>query len=80
MKGFTTADVQRALEEHNPRTAYRQYVLAHLPAAAAVSAPTTMQPHLSQRREAFLFPNPFERLVFTNPGGLPFTPQIQYVV
>jgi uncharacterized membrane protein len=60
--------------------ARRDYVLSQIPPAAAVSAQSQFHPHLSQRRQAFIYPNPFIAADFYNPQAMPFTPQIDYVV
>jgi uncharacterized membrane protein len=60
--------------------ARRDYVLSLIPPAAAVSAQSEFHPHLSQRRQAFIYPNPFLPADFYNPDAMPFAPQIDYVV
>lgn len=56
---------------------YRRYVLSHIPPRVRVSAQTMLQPHLSQRPLAYLFPNPFLRVRFYGP----FAPDpVEYVV
>jgi uncharacterized membrane protein len=62
------------------RTQLRAYVLSHLPSDANVSVQSKFQPHVSQRQQAFLFPNPFERVAFWNADEMPFTPDVEYIV
>jgi uncharacterized membrane protein len=56
------------------------YVLSLIPPDAAVSAQSQFHPHLSTRQQVFIYPNPFLWADFYNPGAMPFSPQIEYVV
>jgi uncharacterized membrane protein len=58
---------------------YRRYVLSYIPSEASVSAFTYLQPHLSHRQYAYMFPNPFQHLLFYDPDGFPPVP-LEYVV
>ncbi len=58
----------------------RDYILSQIPPAAPVSAQIQFHPHLSHRRQAFIYPNPFIEADFYNPTAMPLTPLIDYVV
>jgi uncharacterized membrane protein len=62
------------------RISLYNYVLSLVPAEANISAQSDLQPHLAHRLQAFVFPNPFQQVAFSNPAGLPFTPRIDYIV
>lgn len=58
----------------------RDYLLSLVPPEAAVSAPGALQPHLTHRQQAFLYPNPFIQANFYNPAGIPFVPEVEYLI
>jgi len=58
---------------------YRQ-LLAAIPEEASVSVQSRFAPHLSHRRQVWLFPNPFWRYEVVNPAGAPEPPSVEYIV
>ncbi|MCS7290071.1 MAG: DUF2079 domain-containing protein [Roseiflexus sp.] len=58
----------------------RRYALAHIPHDSAVSASQALHPHLTHRRQAFVFPNPFVRVNYVNPAGAPQPPSVEFIV
>lgn len=58
----------------------RAYMHSLVGTATGVSAQTGFHPHLSQRQQTFIYPNPFLRADFYDPAGMPFTPQIDQIL
>ncbi len=58
----------------------RVYMHSLVGTATGVSAQTGFHPHLSQRQQIFIYPNPFLRADFYDPAGMPFTPQIDQIL
>jgi len=56
------------------------YLLAQIPPDAGVSAQGRFHPHLTHRRQTFLFPNPFIPIEFFNPAAMPFAADAAYVI
>jgi uncharacterized membrane protein len=73
-------DIQAFLSRGSPRPLYKQYLHSMIPSTANVSAASSIQPHVSRRNQAFLWPNPFERSDFYQPERMPFAPRIDYIV
>lgn len=55
-------------------------VAAAIPMDANISAQSKIQPHLTHRTQAFMFPNPFQWAVFYNPDDIPFVPRVDYII
>jgi len=62
------------------RKYYRDYVVYHTPDEANVSAQDKIQPHLTHRKQAFMFPNPFIQAAYYNPTTIPDATSIDYIV
>lgn len=58
----------------------RRYALAHIPNDSAVSASQALHPHLTHRRQAFVFPNPFVRVNYVHPAGSPQPPSVEFII
>lgn len=71
--------IQHSGEDSQRHEVY-DIIVAALPPQAAVSAPIRIQPHLAQRVQAYMFPNPFEWSVFYNPQGLPIPISVDYIL
>jgi uncharacterized membrane protein len=68
------------LTQNDPRPRVRAYVLAQIPSEARVAAQTWLHPHLSQRRQVFVFPNPFRHVYLVNPSAAPEPLAADYIV
>ena len=73
-------ETQAALANPSDRLRYYDYALSLVPPEASASAQAMMQPHLAERRQAYLFPNPFRQVVFFNPAQMPYTASADYVL
>lgn len=58
----------------------RTYMHSLVGTATGVSAQTAFHPHVSQRQQIFIYPNPFLRADFYYPAGMPFTPRIDQIL
>ena len=58
----------------------RHYILARIPRDSAVSASQALHPHLTHRRQAFVFPNPFVPVNYVHPAGAPQPPSVEFIV
>jgi uncharacterized membrane protein len=73
-------DIQRTVAADPALSYERDYLLALIPPGAGVAAASNLQPHLSQRQQAYLFPNPFSQANYYNPAAQPFRPQVDYII
>lgn len=73
-------EITMRLGQQPPEPLIYDYLVSLIPPEAGVSAQGRLHPHLSHRRQAFLFPNPFVPADFFNPAGMPFAPDVEYVV
>jgi uncharacterized membrane protein len=73
-------ELQESLKHPSARLHYYHYALSFIPKEAAVAADMHLQPHLTHRQQAFLFPNPFNQAVYFDPAGQPFAERIDYIL
>lgn len=74
------SEVRGWLAAPSARLRYYDYLLSFIPPGANIAAQTTIQPHLAQRTQAFLFPNPFQRVAFVDPQQMPYTASVEYIM
>src|SRR5690606_32738821 len=73
-------ELQESLKHPSASLHYYHYALSFIPKEAAIAADMHLQPHLSQRQQAFLFPNPFIHAAYFNPAGQPFREGVSYIL
>lgn len=73
-------ELQEDLAYRSARLHYYDYALSFIPDDANIAADLQLQPHLSHRQQAFLFPSPFNQAVYFDPAGQPFTERIDYIL
>lgn len=73
-------DLQKGLEWQSARLHYYDYALSFIPNDANIAADMQLQPHLTHRQQAFLFPNPFQQVTYFDPVGQPFKERTDYIL
>jgi hypothetical protein len=69
--GFTwglTAPITKWAASHGHQDQIRS-ILEHVPSDDSIAAWTTFVPHLSEREQVYLFPNPFTEFYYATPGA-----------
>jgi hypothetical protein len=63
-----------------PTPIYYDYLASLVPPGAGVATSGPLQPHLTHRQQAYMFPNPFVEAEYFNPEAAPFAPRVDYII
>lgn len=71
--------IGRVMWRNEALARHTAYALSFVPPGANVSVQMHMQPHVTHRQQAFLYPNPFRAATYHNPAAQPFAADVEYI-